>query len=148
MNFEAPRRRVDRVFLHCSAWDSDMAGQELLAEVTRWHIEKNTWNYIGYHYLIDRPGEVMIGRDIEITPAAQYGHNKGTIAICVHGLVFPVGWEGSAQAVSLVGLCTAISAAYKGLVSFWAHNEVNSHKTCPVFDHRALLGLDRWRRMP
>ena len=151
--FEQPKRRIDRVFLHCSAWDSDMAGQELLAEIRRWHTSPSDtdpskpWADIGYQYVIDRQGEVMAGRGLERIPAAQAPHNRRTVAICVHGLTFPDTWHMGAQAGAVVSLCGQINQAYHGIVGFWAHNEV-ANKACPVFDHRALLGLDRWRRMP
>ncbi len=146
MIFEQPKRRVTRVFLHCSAWDDPMVGKDLVAEIRRWHRERG-WNDIGYHFVVDRLGEVMTGRDLEKTPAAQYGHNRGTIAICVHGLTFPDKWHLGAQAGAVVSLAGTINTAFHGIVGWWGHNEV-SDKACPVFDHKALLQLDRWRRMP
>jgi len=63
----------------------DLFGKDLLKEITRWHQQRG-WSTIGYHYLIDKAGEIIEGRNLEKTPAAQKGHNTGTIAICVHGL--------------------------------------------------------------
>ncbi len=147
MIFEKPERPVNRVFIHCSASDKEVEGQELVALITDWHLARK-FSTIGYHYVGDKTGAILVGRDLEMIPAAQKGHNTGSIAICAHGHVFPENWTKSAQAGSLINLCASISREYEGLVSFWAHNEVNPNKTCPVFDHRALLGLDRWRRMP
>lgn len=147
MIFEKLDRPVDRVFIHCSASDKEVDGEELVALITDWHRARK-FNGIGYHFVGDKTGAILAGRDLELIPAAQKGHNAGTIAICVHGLVFPDNWTKSAQAGSLINLCASISTAYSGLMAFWGHNEVNSNKTCPVFDHAALLGLDRWRRMP
>jgi hypothetical protein len=154
ITFEAPKRLVRRVFLHCSAWDDPMAGQELVAEIRRWHTSPSDsdpskpWSDIGYHYVIDAMGEVMTGRSLETTPAAQRGNNRSTIAICVHGLGFHWEWHQGAQAASVIDFCGEINMVYQGMIAFWAHNEVDSKKTCPVFNHKALLDLDRWRRMP
>jgi hypothetical protein len=147
MIFEAPERPVTRVFIHCSADDSDVEGHDLVELITGWHLARS-FSTIGYHFILDKTGAILPGRDLELIPAAQKGNNTGTIAICAHGLVFPEHWTKSAQAGAVINLCAMISTAYAGLVAFWAHNEVNSNKTCPVFDHKALLGLDRWRRMP
>ena len=148
--FLAPKRNVRRVFLHCSAWDSAMAGQELVAEIRRWHTDPkpkgNGWNDIGYHFIIDGMGEVMPGRSLEKTPAAQRGNNLKTIAICTHGLTFPETWPRGAQAASVISLCGQINVAYHGVIAFHGHNEV-SNKSCPVFPVPDLLGLDRWSRM-
>lgn len=142
MTFHKPQRRVNRVFLHCTASDANLRGRKLLAEVNRWHRERG-FTGIGYHFLIDDAGEVLTGRDLERTPAAQYGHNKDTIAICTHGLkTFP---DVALQATK--ALCAEINAAYKGRVTFHGHCEVAA-KTCPVYPYRELLGLDAAGKMP
>lgn len=147
--FERPRRRIERVFLHCSASENEsLHGQRLVDAVRAWHtLPKpggNGWSDIGYHFLIDKRGAVMPGRPLERMPAAQYPDNPRTIAIMVHGLT-DFTFESLAACAAL---CGQISTAYAGRVSFHGHCEVNPHKTCPVFDYHALLGLDGWQRMP
>lgn len=141
--FERPRRRVERVFLHCSASDGDsLAGRKLVETVRAWHLARG-FSDVGYHFLIDKHGEVLTGRNLEKSPAAQKGHNAGTIAICVHGLSeFP-------QPVlhACRELCRSINEAWWGRISFHGHCEVSA-KSCPVFDYKGLLGLDRFARMP
>ena len=141
--FEKPARPVDRVFLHCSASKADALGDILVALVRRWHVDERGWSDIGYHFLVDRVGNVMAARPLDREPAAQRGHNTGTIAICAHGLeTFP-----SPQLNAVAALCRQINQAYNGRLSFHGHCEV-SDKSCPVFDYHALLKLDRWQRMP
>lgn len=138
--FKRPARPVDRVFIHCSASDApELVGEMLVAEIARWHRDRG-FQAIGYHFLIDKAGRLLEGRSLERSPAAQRGHNARTIAICVHGLEienFP-----PISLATLLELARAIDAAYGGAVTFHGHREVNRHKTCPVFDYRALLGLD------
>ena len=139
--FQAPKRRVDRVFIHCTASDQSIAGIDLRDLIKGWHLERK-FNDIGYHFLIDKGGALLPGRDLEKTPAAQRGHNTGTIAISVHGLesFTPVSMQ------TLRGLCGQINDAYSGRVSFHGYSEV-SNKSCPVFDYRAQLQLDRFGRI-
>lgn len=143
-NFEVPRRRIDKIFLHCSASDNrSLVGTALVEEVRRWHLARG-FSDVGYHFLIDKSGVVLPGRDAERTPAAQKGHNRGSLAIMVHGLEdFPAPMLEACRE-----LCNEINESLAGRISFHGHHEVAPHKTCPVFDYRKLLRLDRFGRMP
>lgn len=143
MMFKKPKRHVERVFLHCSASEMDMSGQAMVDEIRRWHKARG-FSDVGYHFLVDKNGKVMTGRRLALNPAAQRGHNTGTIAIMVHGLEkFPPNMLEQCRL-----LCAEINEAYEGRISFHGHCEVSA-KTCPVFDYRGLLQLDRrWGRMP
>jgi len=137
MIFIKPTRPVDRVFIHCSA--SDNPDHDNVEEIRKWHKEGRGWSDIGYHFFIRKDGTIEEGRDIDITPAAQKGHNKSTIAICVHGLLPDLFTE--EQFDSLRDLCREIDKSYN-YITFHAHNEVNPNKTCPVFDIREVLNLN------
>lgn len=136
LQFIKPKREVDRVFIHCSA--SDAIAHDDIEVIKSWHLARK-WNDIGYHFFIRKDGTLEVGRDIENTPAAQKGHNKGTIAICLHGLRIDKFTED--QFDTLFNLCHAIDREYE-FVTFHAHNEVNSNKTCPVFEIRDVLKLN------
>ena len=84
MPFTRPARHVDRVFLHCSA--SDNPDHDDIATIRSWHVDERGWSDVGYHYFIRSDGALQEGRPLERTPAAQAGHNAGTVAICLHGL--------------------------------------------------------------
>ena len=83
-DFIKPKRQIDRVFLHCSA--SSRPDHGSVDVIKAWHLQRG-WSDIGYHYFLPFDGEIQIGRDLENKPAAQAGHNTGTIAICLHGLL-------------------------------------------------------------
>lgn len=148
--FKKPARPVDRVFLHCSA--SERPEHDSAAVIDAWH-KQNGWAGIGYHFFIRKDGTLEIGRDLEKTPAAQGGNNVRTIAICLHGLDRS-GFT-AAQFATLRELCGQINRAYRVLinggtrpgVTFHGHCEVAA-KACPVFDYRAVLGLDGRGVMP
>lgn len=142
-DFAVPNRTVYRVFIHCSASDHEwLKGVGMVEEIDRWH-KANGWAGVGYHYLIDKEGTLVTGRDLERTPAAQLGPQKNgntnTIAIMAHG-----NWRFTPISLdTLVNLCKAIDAAYylnNKTVTFHGHCEIDP-KPCPVFDYKRLLGL-------
>lgn len=134
--FRKPARRVDRVFIHCSA--SDRPEHDSWAVIDQWHRERG-WAGIGYHFFIRKDGRLELGRDLEKTPAAQEGNNTGTIAICLHGLDVDLFTE--RQIATLRGLCLDIDEAYRGSITFHGHCEV-ARKACPVIDYKSVLRLD------
>ena len=143
--FVKPERSIDRVFIHCSA--SDNPNHDNVEVIRKWHTDEppqgRGWSDIGYHFFIRKNGIVENGRDLIRTPAAQRGHNRGTIAICVHGLETFT----SEQFEALRRLCEGINRSYH-YITFHGHNEVNPNKTCPVFDVKEVLGLDSDSRIP
>ena len=136
MTFDKPRRAVDRVFLHCSA--SDRSEHDDIAVIRRWHVEDRGWSDVRYHFFIRKDGRLQAGRALARDPAAQKGHNGGTVAICLHGLAADRFTE--AQYGSLIALCQCIDQAYGGMVSFHGHCEV-TNKACPVLPYKRVLGL-------
>ena len=138
IDFKRPERPVSRVFLHCS-W-SDHLHHDDISVIREWHLKRG-FDDVGYHFLVTFDGKVQRGRSLERQPAAQAGHNLGTIAICLSG-----GQDGAATAFTaaqfdaLRDLCAAIDAAYGGTVTFHGHQEV-ANRACPVFDYRRELGL-------
>jgi hypothetical protein len=140
--FTKPSRPITRIFLHCSASDNSI--HDDVAVIRRWHLQRG-WSDVGYHLFVQRSGTVQPGRSLELTPAAQEGHNSGTIAICLHGLL--EARFSKEQLATLRRLCDEINDAYGGRVTFHGHREVNPRKTCPVYDYRAILGLDSVGRL-
>lgn len=131
-----PKREVTRVFIHCTDSDLLLEGAALVAEIVEWHVARG-FKGIGYHYVIDKGGEWNIGRSLEEIPAAQQGHNTGSIAVAVHGSRdFP-----QVMLDSLKQFCGVVDELYEGRITFHGHCEVSS-KRCPIIDYRALLQLD------
>ena len=141
-SFSKPNRAVDRVFLHCSA--SDVAAHDNIEQIRKWHVDDNGWSDVGYHYFVNKAGEIFNGRPIGKTPAAQGGHNTGTIAICLSGLKESNFTD--AQFTTLKAMCRTINQAYGGQVTFHGHREVAA-KACPVYDYKKILKLDDFGRL-
>lgn len=140
--YRKPRRRkISRVFLHHSA--SDNPDHDDVSVIRKWHYERG-FKDVGYHYFIKKDGGIQIGRDVEIMPAAQKNNNKGTVAICMHGLEQPKFTEKQRQ--SLIVLCRAINQAHDGEVTFHGHKEVGNTE-CPRYPYKLWLNLDDGGRM-
>jgi N-acetylmuramoyl-L-alanine amidase len=134
-------REINEIIIHCTATKLDwMAGKPIankVAEVRRWHMEERGWKDIGYHYLIDRDGTVVIGRQINQIGAHVQGHNTETVGVCLIG-----GFGGSADDKFADNFTTEQDAALRGLIlnlkSRFAINKVTGHneyaaKACPSF---------------
>lgn len=134
-SIKKPNRVVSRVFLHCSA--SDRPQDDNPQTIEKWHIARK-FKEIGYHFYIDKGGNIFEGRSLNTNPAAQVGHNANTIAICLGGLKkenFTI-----QQKRALIALCLHLEHLIKEL-TFHGHKEVNPNKECPVFDYKKWLDL-------
>jgi N-acetyl-anhydromuramyl-L-alanine amidase AmpD len=132
--YHKPRRKIKKVYIHCSA--SDNPAHDDIKVIRQWHLDRG-FNDVGYHFFIKNNGEIEPGRDLEKIPAAQKGHNTGSVAICLHGL----NKFNGVQFRALEKLCKEIDRAHGGAVTFHGHCEVSA-KDCPVFDYKTLLALD------
>lgn len=139
--FKKPKRSVTKVFIHCSA--SDRPSHDNAGTIHQWHLQRG-WSGIGYHFFIKKNGILQRARDLERVPAAQAGHNIRSIAICLHGLKKDKFTD--AQFETLRKLCNAINKEYGQRITFHGHCEVSS-KSCPVFDYKKVLGLDKKGRL-
>lgn len=131
---------IKRVVIHCA--DTPPGMDIGASEIRKWHVDGNGWADIGYHYVIRRDGTVETGRDLdgdgdieEEIGAHVYGHNRGTLGVCLVG-----GAEGecdftSAQWNALDDLVTNIIGRH-GLSpsAVLGHRDLDDGKTCPNFN--------------
>jgi murein L,D-transpeptidase YcbB/YkuD len=129
------RRPINKVFWHCSASDNPMHNNA--ETIDKWHKERG-WPEIGYHAFVQRNGVIQMGLDWNVVPIAQAGHNKGSLAFCLHGLREEMFSEQQKQ--TMVELSNAVDRSLKN-VTFHGHNEVAA-KACPVIDYKRILNLD------
>lgn len=131
--------RVEKVIIHAA---DTPAGMDVgVEEIRRWHVEGNGWSDIGYHYVIRRNGQIELGRDLdndgdveEHQGAHVYGHNLGTLGICMVGGKPDCNYT-AAQWRSLAWLVRDILGRHGLTVSdVYGHREFDSGKTCPQFD--------------
>ncbi|WP_291209039.1 peptidoglycan-binding domain-containing protein [Hyphomonas sp.] len=134
--FIKPKRKVTRVFWHCTA--TDHAHHDNIAAIREMHRQRG-WSDIGYHIMGHKDGSGSYGRNLELTPAAQAGHNAAAIAVTLHGL--EKAKFTTAQYNFARDLREQIDRAYTNGVTHHGHCEVAA-KACPVFDYRNVLQLD------
>lgn len=135
-----PEGVVDTIWVHCSATRPQwMAGHSIAAkveEIRRWHLALG-WRDIGYHWIIDRDGQIAPGRPETQQGSHVRGHNRQSLGLCL------IGGHGSAATDRFEDNYTPQQrAALKGLIAdiksrtpikaVRGHNEVAA-KACPGF---------------
>ena len=133
--FKKPVRSVIETFVHQSASDNPL--HDDISIMKKWHLERG-FSDVGYHFFIKSDGTIQPGRSLELIPAAQLGHNTGTIAICLHGINKSFT---TAQFDSLRLLCKEINKAYNSKMRFRGHKEVFATQ-CPHYDYKKELNLN------
>jgi len=132
---------ISEIIIHCSATRPDwMAGKSLQAkvgEIRKWHKERG-FNDIGYHWIIDRDGQVASGRPEGQAGAHTAGRNTGTIGICLIGGFgsnatdpFSANYT-SEQDDALRSLIEAIQERHPTATKVSGHNDY-APKACPGF---------------
>jgi len=134
-------REITEIFIHCSAtkpqWMITSTADQKVEEIRRWHVEENGWRDIGYHFVIDRSGDIVEGRPLEQAGAHVRGHNAKSIGICLVG-----GWGGATtdqfeehftelQREALWKLLDDLTPKFPN-AKIRGHNEVAA-KACPCF---------------
>lgn len=135
-------RPIAEIILHCSATRPEwMAGQPInkaIDEIRRWHVDGNGWSDVGYHFLIDRAGNVGYGRPVARVGAHVRGHNTGTIGVCLlggHGAsahdTFSKNFTDE-QDVALRDLIARLRKEHPTIMLISGHNHYAA-KACPGF---------------
>ena len=81
---------VDALVVHYSASNADeqalhenCAGR--VRAIQTYHMDGQDWSDIAYNWLVCKHGSIFRGRGWPVMPAATYGHNRHTVAICFLG---------------------------------------------------------------
>ena len=72
------RAKTSRIILHHEA------GNGNADDIDRIH-KGNGWTCIGYHFVVDKSGNIYRGRREDTVGAHAYGHNFDSIGICAVG---------------------------------------------------------------
>lgn len=125
--------QLSKIILHCSATPN---GRPHTAEdIHRWHKEPSKgYDGIGYHFVIRVDGTVDNGRPVYWAGAHAYGHNTGSIGICMIG----TDDYSKEQWAALATLVKKLTGEYHTISEIIGHNEV-SKKTCPGFNVQEWL---------
>lgn len=96
-------------------------------DIDRWHKDKG-WCGIGYHYFIDKQGNIYTGRPEDWTGAHCIDHNTKSIGICLQGRL-QTEKVTDPQYKALLWLIQDIKNR-RGNMSVYGHKELNS-TDCP-----------------
>ena len=135
-------RDVNEIIIHCTAtranWMEGRPVADIVAELTRWHVEDNGWSDCGYHHVITRDGEVGKARPEERSGAHCRGKNKRSVGITLCGGrggqeddAFEDNFSAS-QESALRCLIGDLKQKYPGITKISGHNEYAA-KACPCF---------------
>jgi len=134
---------IKKVVVHCSDTPPNM--DIGVTEIRKWHKDKG-WSDIGYHYVIRRSGSLEFGRDLDGDGEVEdeigahvYGHNRGTLGICLIGGMGGCNFT-FAQYLTLAGLLKDIKARYRlDKSDIVGHRDLDDSKECPTFDVRSFI---------
>lgn len=126
-------RSINKIIVHCSA--SPEGKDFTVADIDRWHRQRG-FKCIGYHYVVDLAGNVLVGRPVEQVGAHCSRQNAHSIGICYIGGVAadgktPKDTRTPAQRSSLRRLVKELQSKYPG-TSVHGHYEF-ANKACPSF---------------
>lgn len=162
VNILKPARTIDLIVLHCSA--TPQGESVSVYDIDRWHRARGfarsaqaaaRFNpllaHIGYHYVIDIPGNLYTGRSLDEMGAHVAGHNANSIGICMVGMnrFAPAQWD------ALRGLVASLRTAFSQ-ARICGHRDLSPDlngdgkitsidwlKTCPTFDVATWLQRDK-----
>ena len=72
-------RKISTIVIHHSG------NTDTVEDIRNLHVNINKWDDIGYHFMIDRDGNLFIGREIDKIGAHVYGFNESSIGVCLLG---------------------------------------------------------------
>ncbi|MFH1787450.1 MAG: peptidoglycan recognition family protein [archaeon] len=103
------------------------------------HVNINKWEDIGYHWIIDKEGNLIKGRNEKYIGAHVYGHNDNSLSVCLIGNLDEF-YPTQKQIQTLIKFLKENSLKYKiPKENILGHNEfTNVTKTCPG----KLLNID------
>ena len=127
---------IKYIMIHCS--DTPNEREHSAADIHRWHQEKS-FDGIGYHYVVNRAGQIEKGRPEYWEGAHEQTVNRHSLGICLIGRdqFTEHQWD------SLHNLLHHMKSKYPN-AQIVGHYEFDSDKTCPNFDVRKWVD----REMP
>jgi N-acetylmuramoyl-L-alanine amidase len=134
------KRTITEIIVHCTA---TAEGKDYTVDdIRKWHTAKppqgRGWSDIGYHYVIDRKGHILPGRDVDIIGAHCEGHNAHSIGVVYIGGVSalngkPKDTRTLAQKAGLIRCLTELRILYPS-AKIYGHCDFTKSKPCPCFD--------------
>jgi hypothetical protein len=98
---------------------------------------------VGYNLIVEEFGALVLGRPLDVVPAANRGHNLSAIAICVVGdnTTLNQRWTAS-QVDTLKRTVSVLKVCFPDAVVLGHRDLANTATLCPGIDIRNLLCLN------
>ena len=116
------RQKTDKIILHHAD-----ASKCTVEDIDRWHKDKG-WCKIGYHFFVDKQGNIYRGREENAVGAHAYGSNYDSIGICVEGKYMEETMP-EAQKNAVVELIKYLENKYN-IKTIQVHKDINA-TSCP-----------------
>lgn len=148
---------VKQICIHKSGWECHKHKWEdkkdwTIEGMKEFHMKVRKFSDIAYHYIIQRDGTLVVGRDIKYMPASATGHNKEVAAICLIG-EFTVEEPSDAQIntlkILLLKLCKEynIDTDMHHIFCHCDYRDPPGNRYCPGKNlHRRVPELCNWVR--
>lgn len=107
---------------------SQVTKHHTVNDVHRWH-QKRGWAGIGYHYFVNKNGDIFAGRPRNTIGAHALEVNRNSIGICFEG-DFNKDPVSDKQLDASVMLIALLNLEFHGS-KIVGHKQINSHKSCP-----------------
>lgn len=130
------KRTITEIIVHCTA--TPEGKDYTVDDIRKWHTAQGRgWSDIGYHYVIDRKGHILPGRDVDTIGAHCEGHNAHSIGVVYIGGLSslngkPKDTRTLAQKAGLIRCLTELKRIYPQ-AKIYGHCNFSS-KECPCFD--------------
>lgn len=133
-------RKIERIFVHCSAGSQSNTAREIVDYHTR-PVSRGGrgWKSPGYHYIIEADGKIVNVHPEEKVSNGVRGYNATAINVCYVGGVDtskpglpPVDNRTDAQKASLLSLLRMLRKKYPD-AGIYGHRDFAA-KACPSFD--------------
>jgi hypothetical protein len=102
---------------------------ETMRSIQTVHMDQSRWADIGYHFGVDRQGQIYAGRDLEVRGASVAGHNTGVIGVVLMGH-FEFEAPTDIQLATLQTLVNWLAGELQ-LTHLVGHYEFNDWTQCP-----------------
>lgn len=137
-------RDIHEIILHITANGNGLTGQALREYLVKVH-KGNGWSDIGYHWIVDKDGNVIKGRDENIigSHCKAQGKNNGTIGIAYDSrgndktpyAVYGIYFQSPEQKESFERLVKEKMIEFNiDIENVHGHNFYDKGKACPCFN--------------
>lgn len=133
------KREINFIVVHCTATQPTAK----IEDIKRYWKEVLGWKNPGYHYIIQRNGDIVKLLSEDIPSNGVAGHNHDSINLSYIGGVDktnkPIDNRSLSQQAAMFDLIVELSERYPKAKILGHRDFVGVHKACPSFDVREWL---------